>query len=216
MPTRRPRLTPLAALTGLAFAAAPAEAALIPSLVAIRTGTYADRPGTRYGEIWDQQRSQADAASAQIGDRFTIVDFWKFDAVPVGESTGLLAPPPGWSWSSQLTGGYPTGTGVADDPSVANITWTRTSSAVVPPGPVNFQHYVVPFFNHPTTPALSQTWPAAQRHLTPVVSVQGSTVTVGSTLVPTAAPVPEPATAGALAVAAVGGLLRRHRRRARA
>ena len=184
-----------------------ASAALIPTLVAIRQGTYPDRPGNGYGEAWEHETTDLPA----VGDSFTIIDYHKFSAFPNGQLTLTLASSPGWTATTQLTGGYPASVSVVDDPAVPNVKWTYTTAAPQPPGtPSEFHAYVEPF-----NAATQTTWPSNQRRLTPVVSVQGATVTTGTTLVPTAAPVPEPTAACAIAAAA-GGLLTRRWRRARA
>jgi len=154
---------------------------------------------------WTWTYSATLEGNSQItnGDFFTIFDFTGF--------TGAVVTPAGWSFSSANTGVCPTDDVTAvclalDDPTLPNLTWTRTGGTIGPPAPGNTislgNFTATSIFNTPVNDA----WVSQDDDLQTGTANEGA---FGNTNVPVATPttVPEPASmlllgTGLLALAA--------------
>ena len=139
--------------------------------------------------------------NANTGDFFTIYDFGSI--IP-----GSNTQPSGWTFSTQLVGLNPPQTNAPDDPSILNLTWTYTGSALSGTGIGPFT-VTIPGVSDDEVVPLRSGFFAAQGTL--VVGPNAGTHVGNAGSIPIPLVVPEPSSV-ALLLAGTGMLLYRFRR----
>ena len=177
-------------------ASVAARADIIPSF----TGT---SPGSGTNTVWNYVIDITSNQQVTAGDFFTIYDFGPF-------ISGSATSPAGWTFSSSLVTAPPANTSPPDNPSLANLTWTYTGAPVLPTGT-----HLSGFSVTQATSSFLQSPPTKTGFFAASAS---STTGAGGKIgnvgqVPIPVPVPEPTTLSLLAMAGIGSVLRKIRRR---
>lgn len=185
--------TLLGAALALSFAGA-AQADIIP--------TFVSTTAVAGGFDWTYRAIVSQDERADAGNFFTLYDFVGF--------TGITSAAAGFAGSSALVGPTPAGVLPPDNPTIANVTFTRTGATIT--GPSDLGLFTI---RSTVGTAGTGTFTAqATRSTGPQAGTPIANIGLNSITLPGVTPVPEPTTWGLLAggLAVLGWMARRRAR----
>jgi len=134
--------------------------------------------------VWSYQIDITVDEQVTSGDFFTIYDFGHFIA-------GSSVQPSGWTFSSSLVGTTPAGVAPPDDPTLENLTWTYSGSAI--PTSSGVGPFSISTVGAQFEPSLRTGYFAAQATNATSGNPGTKINNVGRISIPAPVPVPEPA-----------------------